>query len=140
MNPTKTLLLVPVLAVALAGAGCGDSESNDFIEGYNAATTPLTQLTSDLSGTPSARSLTKMADGLEDVKIQLGELDPPEDAQDELDALLASLDANTAEVRKMAKAVKADDVEKLTAASQSFSAEGAKLVQAEEALRAAVDG
>jgi hypothetical protein len=81
-----------------------------------------------------------MADGLEDVKVKLGELDPPDDAQDELDALLASLEANTAEVRKMAKAVKSDDVKQLTAASQSFSTEGAKLVQAEEALRAAVEG
>jgi hypothetical protein len=140
MNPIRTLLLVPVLAVAVAGAGCGNSESNDFIEGYNAATTPLTQLMTDLSGAPSEKSLTKMADGLEDVKVKLGELDPPDDAQDELDALLASLDANTAEVRKMAKAVKSDDVEKLTAATQSFSTEGAKLVQAEEALRAAVEG
>jgi hypothetical protein len=140
MNSIRTLLLVPVLAVALAGAGCGNSESNDFVEGYNAATTPLTQLMTELSGTPSEKSLTRMADGLEDVKVKLGEHDPPDDAQDELDALLASLDTNTAEVRKMAKAVKADDVEKLTAASQSFSAEGAKLVQAEEALRAAVDG
>jgi hypothetical protein len=140
MNPTRTLFLAPVLAVALAGAGCGSSESNDFIDDYNAATTPLTQLTTDLSGTPSEDSLTKMADGLADVKTKLGALDPPDDAQDELDALVASLDKNTAEVRKMAKAVKSKDVEQLTAATQAFSTEGAKLVQAEEALRAAVEG
>jgi hypothetical protein len=134
------LVLVPVLAAALAGAGCGNSGSNDFVEGYNAATAPLTQLMTDLSGTPSEKSLTKMADGLEDVKGKLATLDPPDDAQHELDTLLASLDANTAEVRKMAKAVKSGDVEKLTAATQSLSTEGAELVQAEEALRAAVEG
>ena len=140
MNPTRMLFLAPVLAVALAGAGCGSSESNDFIDDYNAATTSLTQLSTDLSGTPSEDSLTKMADGLADVKTKLSELDPPDDAQDELDALVASLDKNTAEVRKMAKAVKSQDVEQLTAATQAFSTEGAKLVQAEEALRAAVEG
>jgi aminoglycoside phosphotransferase family enzyme len=140
MKPTRMLFLAPVLAVALAGAGCGSSESNDFIDDYNAATTPLTQLSTDLSGSPSEDSLTKMADGLADVKTKLSELDPPDDAQDELDALVASLDKNTAEVRKMAKAVKSKDVEQLTAATQSFSTEGAKLVQAEEALRTDVEG
>ena len=140
MNPTRTLFLAPVLAVALAAAGCGGSDQNDFIEGYNAATAPLTQLTTDVSGTPDQQSLDKMADGLEDVQAKLAELEAPDGAQDELDTMLASLEANTAEVRKLAKAVKAGDVEQLSAATQSFSAEGAKLVAAEQALRAAVDG
>ncbi len=140
MTPTRMLLLAPVLAVALAGAGCGGSDQNEFIDGYNAATAPLTQLTSDLSGTPDQDSLDKMADGLEDVQAKLGELEPPDGAQDELDAMLASLEQNTAQVRKLAKAVKSGDVEQLSAATQSFSAEGAKLVAAEQALRTAVDG
>ena len=140
MNPTRTLFLAPVLAVAIAAAGCGGSDQNDFIEGYNAATAPLTQLTTDLSGTPDQQSLDKMADGLDDVRAKLGALDPPDGAQDELDAMLASLETNTAQVRKLGKAVKSGDVEKLTAATQSFSTEGAKLVEAEQALRAAVDG
>jgi aminoglycoside phosphotransferase family enzyme len=140
MNPTRMLFLAPVLALALAGAGCGSSEENDFIESYNAATAPLTELSTDLSGAPDQQSLDKMADGLADVQAELGALDPPDDAQDELDALVASIESNTAQVRKMAKAVKANDVEQLTAATQKFSTEGAKLVQAEEALRAAVEG
>jgi hypothetical protein len=40
----------------------------------------------------------------------------------------------------MSKAVKSQDVEKLSAVAQSFSSEGQKLVAAEEALRAAVEG
>jgi hypothetical protein len=54
--------------------------------------------------------------------------------------MLASLETNTAQVRKLAKAVKSGDVEQLSAVTQSFSTEGAKLVAAEQALRAAVDG
>jgi CHASE3 domain sensor protein len=115
MNPTRTLLLVPALAIALAGAGCGGSENNDFIDSYNAATGPLTDLQSSLAGAP-------------------------DDAQDELDALVAAIDKNTAEVRNMADAVKAKDVQKLSAAAESFSTQGQKLVQAEENLRAAVEG
>ena len=130
MNPTRTLVLIPAVAIALAAGGCGSSEDNDFIESYNAATKPLTELTTSLSGAPNEQSLDKMAGGLEDVKGKLAALD----------ALVASIDANTAEVRKMAKAVKSQDVEQLTAAAESFSTEGQKLVQAEEALRAAVDG
>ncbi len=141
MNPTRTLLLAPVLALALAGAGCGSGEENDFIEDYNAATTPLTELTTELgSGAPTQESLGKMADGLEDVKVRLAELDPPDDAQDELDRMLTALEENTAGVRKMAKAVKANDIERMTTATQEFSAKGAELVEAEQALRAAVEG
>jgi hypothetical protein len=140
MNPTRKLFLLPALAIALAAAGCGNSEENNFIEDYNAATQPLTELATGISGSPDEQSLDKMATGLDDVKTKLSGLDAPDDAQDELDALVAAIDANTAEVRKMAKAVKSQDVEALTAAAQSFSTEGQKLVQAEEALRQAVEG
>jgi hypothetical protein len=140
MNATRTLFLAPVLALALAGAGCGDSEQNDFVEGYNAATAPLTELTTDLSGSPSQDSLDRMADGLADVKTKLAALDPPDDAQDELDRMLAALDANVDQVRKLAKAVKSSDVEQLSAATQAFSAKGTDLVAAEQALRTAVEG
>ena len=81
-----------------------------------------------------------MADGLEDVRAKLAELEAPDGAQDELDRMLASLEANTAQVRKMAKAVKSDDIEQLTAATQEFSTKGAELVEAEQALRTAVEG
>jgi aminoglycoside phosphotransferase family enzyme len=138
MNPTRMLFLGPVLALAIAG--CGNSEQNDFVDGYNTATAPLTQLTTSLSGAPSEESLDKMADGLEDVRTKLAELDAPDGAQDELDRMLASLEANTAQVRKMSKAVKSEDIEQLTAATQEFSTKGAELVQAEEALRKAVEG
>jgi hypothetical protein len=142
MNAIRTLFLAPVLALALAlaGAGCGNSDENDFIDGYNAATAPLMQLMTDVSGSPTKDSLDQMATGLEDVKKRLAALEPPDDAQDELDGMLAAIDAGAADVRKMAKAAKAGDVDKLTAATQEFSAEGAKLVEAEEALRKAVEG
>jgi hypothetical protein len=140
MNPTRTLLLLPALAIALAGAGCGNSDNNDFIDSYNEATAPLTELQTSLSGAPDELSLDKMADGLEDVKGKLANLDAPDDAQDELDALVAAIETNTAEVRKMSDAVKSKDVEELSAAAQSFSTQGQKLVEAEENLRKAVEG
>ena len=128
------------MALVLAAAGCGGSDDNDFVEGYNAATQPLAELTAGLSsGQPTADSLNQMADGLADVKTKLAALEAPDGAQDELDAMLASIDESTAQVRTMAKAVKSQDVEQLTQATQEFSASGTELVQAEEALRAAVE-
>jgi hypothetical protein len=140
MNPTRKLLIVPALALALAGAGCGSSDDNAFVEDYNAATAPLAELTTSLGGSPSPDSLGKMADGLDDVRTKLAALDAPDDAQDELDRMLVSLEKSTQQVRTLAKAVKSKDIEKLTAATQEFSTTGTELVQAEEALRAAVEG
>ena len=150
MHPAKRMLLLPALAVALAAAGCGDGGKNDFIEGYNAATQPLSQLMGDL-GTASAatgadgqaeaeQKLVKMADGLDDVEGRLRALEPPSDAKDEYDRMLAALDANTAQVRTMAKAVKSGDLDKLTKATTEFSKKGTELVAAEEALRTVVNG
>ena len=139
MNHTKKLILAPVVALLIAAAGCGGSDDNDFIEGYNSATKPLTELTAGLgSGTPTAAGLNQMADGLADARTRLAALEAPEGAQDELDAMLASIDQSTAQVPTMANAVKAKDVQQLTEATQEFSASGTELVQAEEALRAAV--
>ena len=92
MNHSRKLLLAPVVTLLVAAAGCGGSESDDFVEGYNAATKPLAELTTGLgSAEPSADSLNQMADGLAGVKTELAALDAPEGAQDELDAMLASI-------------------------------------------------
>jgi hypothetical protein len=148
-RPTR-LLVLPAVALAIAVAGCGDDGKNDFIDGYNAATQPLTQLMTDLGSASSPtgaageeqaqRSLTKLADGLEDVEGELGALEPPSDAKDEYDRMLAALDANTAQVRTMAKAIGSGDLERMTAASTEFAQQGTALVEAEQALRTAVNG
>jgi hypothetical protein len=142
MNHSRKVILAPVLALALAGAGCGGggSDENEFIEGYNAATAPLTELSDGLSGNPSQNGLAEVADGLDDVRTQLAVLEPPDGAQDELDRMLAALQANSKEVRVLAKAVKSGDVDKLTAATKKYSTAGSELVAAEDALRKAVEG
>jgi hypothetical protein len=143
MSHSRKLILAPVVvALALAGAGCGGSgDENTFIDGYNAATEPLTKLMTDLgSGQPSQDSLTKVADGLDDVGARLGKLEAPDGAQDELDRMLAAIKSSSEQVRALAKAVKSGDVDKLTAASEEYSSAGTELVAAEEALRNAVGG
>lgn len=150
MHRRISLLALPAVALAIAATGCGDGGKDDFIEGYNQATQPLTQLMTDLGSASSAtgaagqqqaeEKLTKLADGLEDVEGKLGALEPPSDAQDEFDTMLKALDANTAQVRTMAKALGSGDVDKITAASTAFTEQGTALVAAEQALRTVVNG
>lgn len=141
MRHSRKMIIAPVLALALAGAGCGSGgDDNDFVDSYNDATAPLAQLSSDLSGSPSKDSLTKVADGLDDVGARLGALEAPDGAQDELDRMLAAIDSNSKQVRVLAKAVRSGDLDKLSAATKDYSSAGSELVAAEQALREAVGG
>lgn len=140
MTHSRKLILAPVLALALAGAACGSSEENDFVDSYNDATAPLAQLSSDLAGSPSKDSLGKVADGLDDVGARLAGLEAPDGAQDELDRMLAAIETNSEQVRSMAKAVRSGDVDALSAATKEYASAGSELVEAEQALREAVGG
>jgi hypothetical protein len=143
----RPLAVLPVLAVSLvAAAGCGGSDDADFVDGYNNAVEPLNTLMQDIGPTdatdPAAasQSLNKLADGLEGVRADLAELEAPDDAADELDRLLTSLDKGTDQVRDMAAAAEKGDVQKLTSATTKFSKTGTDLVTAEQQLRTAVEG
>ena len=81
-----------------------------------------------------------MADQLDDVQSRLARLEPPPDARDELDQMLAAIASNAKQVRALARAIKTNDVDKLTAATRRYSSAGDELVEAEQALRTAVEG
>jgi len=140
----KKLFIAPLLALAIAAAGCGNSDSNEFIEGYNEATAPLQELTTNLGsaaggGAGAQAKLNELADGLEDVKAKLADLEPPDGAQDELDAMLKAVDDMTGQVRDIAKSAKSGDVEALTAAATDLQTTATALGTAETNLKAAVE-
>ena len=138
------LAILPIVAVAFAA--CGSSDDAEFIDGYNKAVAPLNTLMTDISPTSAtepaaARTrLVKLADGLDQVRTELGALEPPADAADELDRMLTSLDKGTDQVRAMAAAAEDGDLDKLTKATTKFSKTGTDLVTVEAELRAAVEG
>src|SRR5215213_9516523 len=112
----KTPLIAPLLALAIAAAGCGNSDSNDFIEGYNQATAPLQKLTTDLGsavggGAGANAKLNQLADGLDDVQTKVADLEPPDGAQEELDAMLKALGNTADQVRAIGKSAKSGDVD-----------------------------
>jgi len=134
-----------VVAVALVAAGCASSEDTKFVDGYNAAVTPLSTTMSRVSSSPGgdpvavSKSLDQVADRLVDVRADLAALDPPDDAADEFDRMLGALKKGTKQVRAMARATKHGDLKRLSNVTADFSATGTELVTIEQELRTIVE-
>jgi uncharacterized protein YukE len=126
------------LLVLLVVAGCGGGSSDSFTEDYNKAVRPLSQLRSDL-GT-SAAQFDKLADRTDQTRANLADLDPPSDAQDEMDKLLSGLDRVTRDLNGVADAVRSKDPVKQQKAAKRLVESSSEVQQAETALQQAVEG
>jgi len=141
MTHKRTQAIAMVIAGALAAAGCGESQT--FVRDYNEATKPLLKLTAVAAGADSSASVRQfdgMADQLDAVDTRLRGLEPPADARDELTRLRKAIAASARRVRRMASAVRERDQRRLAREAQRWAREGAELVRAEQALKAAVQG
>ncbi len=125
-----------VLLVLLALAGCGGSSSDSFTADYNKAVRPLAELKSDM-GT-SAAQFDKLADRTGQTRDNLAALDPPSDAQDEMDKLLSGLDRVTKDLSGVADAVRSKDPVKQQNAAKRLVKSSAQVQQDETALQQAV--
>lgn len=125
------------LLVLLAMAGCGDGDDS-FTEDYNKAVEPLSELQAKVGS--SAGEFERLADRTRQTRENLADLDPPDDAQKEMDNLLEGLDSVTQDLSAVADAVRAKDpVEQADAAKQLVKS-SAEVQQAESALQQAVEG
>ena len=115
-----------ILLVLLAVAGCGGDSDDSFTEDYNQAVKPLSELNTGM-GTDA-----KQFDNL-------AELDPPEDAQDEMDKLLSGLDDVTDDLSGVADAVRSKDPVKQQDAAKQLVKSSAAVQQAETKLQKAVE-
>ena len=70
----------------------------------------------------------------------LADLDAPDDAQDEMDKLLAGLDGVTRDLSAVADAVRAKDPTEQADAAKQLVKSSAEVQQAESALQQAVEG
>jgi hypothetical protein len=132
-------LTSPVLAlVLLAVAGCGGGSGDSFTEDYNKAVRPLSELKTDM-GTNAAQ-FDKLAERTGETRDNLAGLDPPDDAQDEMDRLLAGLDRVTDDLSGVADAVRSKDPVKQRNAAKRLVNSSADVQQAERALQQAVNG
>jgi uncharacterized phage infection (PIP) family protein YhgE len=145
-----TAVCLAALAVALPAAGCGGDDSDQFREDYNAAVERLSRINGDIgsaaggagaqSNDAIAKEFNKIADTAEQTRSDLAELDPPDDAKEEFDTLLSSLEKGVDDLRAVASAAKSNSPQEANQAVQNLAKTGQEITQAENALKQAVDG
>ncbi len=125
------------LLVLLVVAGCGGG-NDSFTEDYNEAVKPLAELQTNVGS--SAAEFDRLADKTKQTRENLADLDPPDDAQDEMDKLLAGLDDVTSDLTAVADAVRSKDPTQQANAAKELVESSAEIQQAETALQQAVEG
>ncbi|MET0810659.1 MAG: hypothetical protein ABWY65_06045 [Thermoleophilaceae bacterium] len=151
MNRTRAAALAALtLAIALpAAAGGGGDDSDEFREDYNAAVENLSKVNDDIgqaggdagqSNQQIANKFDEIADTAEQTRTDLAALEPPEDAKEEFDELLAALKKGVADLRAVADAATSNDPAATAQAVSDLSESGAEITKAEAALKDAVDG
>jgi hypothetical protein len=125
------------LLVLLALAGCGGDESN-FPQDYNKAVRPLSSLGEHIGTKPS--SFDALARRTAETRRNLAKLDTPEDAKDEMKAMLVQLDRVTADLRRVATASRGNDPVKQRTAARALVRSSNEVERAETRLKRAVEG
>jgi hypothetical protein len=125
------------LLVLLVVAGCGGGNES-FTEDYNDAVKPLSELGANVGS--SAGEFDRLAAKTKQTRDNLADLDPPDDAQDEMDDLLSGLEGVTRDLSAVADAVRANDAAEQADAAKQLVKSSADVQQAETALQQAVEG
>jgi hypothetical protein len=149
---TRTRLAAIALALALGAAGCGGGgdDADQFREDYNAAVDRLNEVNTNIqesgqsiasqSGEEIAEDFNRIAETAEKTRQDLEDLDPPDDAQQEFDRLLSSVEEGVQALRATAEAAREENQQRFLEAAQRLSQTGEKITEAESALKQAVDG
>ena len=143
--------LAPAVAVAVVLAACGGGDdSEQFRKDYNAAVERLSKVNTQIgqatggaaaqSNQRIAKEFSRIADTAERTRKKLSTLDPPDDAKDEYDQLLSSLERGIHDLRDVADAARHNNVKAAGEAVRSLAKSGQRITMAEDALRQAVDG
>jgi hypothetical protein len=149
-RPAIVATLMLSLGLLLAAPGCGDDEADRFREDYNAAVDELSQVNADLeqlSGATSSRTerriaseFDRVADSTDRARRNLAKLEPPDDAEDEFDALLGALKKGVADLRAFVDALEADDLQGRRRAVEKLAASTEAIAAAEDELKREVGG
>lgn len=141
----RRVALVVLSAAALAVAACGTKAS--FIDGYNQATQPLARLNTDIAAATASgdkasveRLLPRLATQFGAVGQRLRALQPPEQAQDELDRLVAALDTTAGDANATVAAMRSGHQRRVARMIARFTASAGEMVAADQALKTAVEG
>jgi hypothetical protein len=130
----RTFVLVAVTA-ALALAGCGSSEKNDYVKSVNQATTEMTKALSSVGNVGSdpaqmSATLQKGSDAIEKAAKDFQAIDPPDNAKHAHQLMVDGLNSLATTFDDAAAAAKAKDTDKVIAALGNIqSSDGAKKIQ-----------
>jgi methyl-accepting chemotaxis protein len=139
------LLAVPV------GLACGDDDdtADRFRDGYNQAIERLNEVNSDIqesgeqlaaqSGDEIGRQFDRIAETAARTRADLAELEPPEQAREEFDELLAAVQDGIRDIRAAADAARTESQDRFNAAAERLSQSGQEIAEAEEELKDAVE-
>jgi hypothetical protein len=124
-----------VVLVLLWAAGCGGTE-NSFADDYNRAVRPI----AELGGAPGAQpaNYDSLADRTRRTRQNLARLDPPEEAGDELRALIGALDDVTRDLEAVARTTRAKDPVLQRRAARRLERSNDEFRRAENALHRAL--
>ena len=125
------------LLVLLVVAGCGGSDDS-FTDDYNEAVKPLSELGANVGS--SAGEFDRLAAKTKKTRDNLADLDPPDDAQDEMDKLLTGLEGVTRDLSAVADAVREKDPAQQAEAAKQLVQSSSEVQRAETALQQAVEG
>jgi hypothetical protein len=142
---------ISLLVAAFAAVGCGedDDSADRFRDGYNAAIEQLNAVNTEIresgeelatrSGPQIAREFNRIAETAAQTRADLSELEPPEDARDEFDDLLAAIGEGVASIRAVANAARKEDQQQFQDAIEALSESGEEISAAETELKDAVE-
>jgi methyl-accepting chemotaxis protein len=148
---TRARAAIFLLLAALVGVGCGgdDDTASEFRDGYNAAIERLNTVNSNIEesgeelaskpGPQIAREFDRIADAAAQTRADLAELEPPEDARNEFDDLLAAIEEGVASIRAVAGAAREENQQQFREATEALSESGEEISQAESELKDAVE-
>ena len=148
---TRARAVIFLLTAALAAAGCGDDDdtADQFRDGYNAAIERLNDVNANIDesgeelaskpGPQIAREFDRIAETAAQTRADLAELEPPEDARDEFDALLTAIEDGVASIRAVADAAREENQQQFLDATEALSESGEEISQAETELKDAVE-
>jgi hypothetical protein len=148
---TRPLVVTLVLLAALGGLACGDDDgtADRFSEGYNQAVQRLNEVNSNIQesgaelaarpGDEIAREFERIATSADRTRDDLAELEPPDEAREEFDALLAAIGDGVSDIRAAADAARSGNQDRFAAAAERLSRSGQEIGAAEQKLKNAVE-
>jgi hypothetical protein len=125
-----------VLLVLLWAAGCGGGDMS-FTEDYNRAVRPISELGGDPGAQPA--NYDRLARRTRRTRQNLARLDPPEEAREELQALVSALDDVTRDLEAVARTTRAKDPVLQRRAARRLERSNEGFRRAENALHRALD-